>query len=518
MTRIRQVIGEFVGSLDVSRGVWYSNSMSALRTFFQRPYFKRPSMDHTVVDYDLARSLYRNDNPDYNLGAGFVKPIINLAVEYIGLPGVSSDDADTDKFLGECLQRWQVKIQEALRITIRDSKCFLRYYQPSLTNKLMTEDDRRFGMLKVLLAEEVDLTFNPTDPDLVDRGVITHWIEMDERTTEEVVQGTAPRMKVHEVLEIIEPDEYRFFDKTEARELVTWRTRNTWGFVPIWPGYNEYAEDLSGGMSDIEPVLPFIQAFHEVFTDVLAAHKYHSIPKVKFNIKSVERFLKNNWPSLFDENTGQLKDGASVDWQGREIMFFEADEDAGFIEARSVLGDSKTLLAFLIDCICIAAETPRWALLAEEKPINEQDASAMPFQKKIARKRVEARDWLVMLCKMALVANGKTPRTVTITWPTIRILDLVNKGQAIQQIVLALDVAVTHEWISDKTAIKILGSLFDEVSAPDVEKAEAKNNLVITPPVAPTTPAPPASAKSTNGSGSKSSAKKALATTSASRS
>jgi hypothetical protein len=142
----------------------------------------------------------------------------------------------------------------------------------------------------------------------------------------------------------------------------------------------------------------------------------------------------------------------------------------------------------------------------------------MPFQKKIARKRVEARDWLVMLCKMALVANGKTPRTVTITWPTIRILDLVNKGQAIQQIVLALDVAVTHEWISDKTAIKILGSLFDEVSAPDVEKAEAKNNLVITPPVAPTTPAPPASAKSTNGSGSKSSAKKALATTSASRS
>lgn len=517
MPRVRQWIGEFVGSLDVSRSLWFTNSVSALRTFFQRPYFKRPAMDQTTVDYDLARALYRNDNPDYNLGAGFVRPIINLAVEYIGLPGVSSDDADTDKFLGECLERWHVKLQEALRIIIRDSKCVIRYYQPNVTNKLMTEDDRRFGMVKVLLAEEVDLSFNPTDPDLVDRAVVTHFIEFDERTTEEVVIGTAPRMKVHEILEIVTPDAYRFFDKTVAKELESWRARNTWGFVPFWPGYNEYAEDLSGGISDIEPVLPFIQAFHEVFTDVLAAHKHHSIPKVKFNIKSVERFLKNNWPSLFDETTGQLKKDATVDWQGREIMFFEADEDASFIQAKPVLGDSKVLLAFLIDCICIAAETPRWALLAEEKPINEQDATAMPFQKKIARKRIEAREWLVMLCKMALVANGKTPRTVTITWPTIRLADLVDKGQAIQQIVLALDVAVTHEWIADKTAIKILGSLFDEVSAPDVEKAEAKNNLVIEPPTSPDTSTQDAPTKS-NGTGSKSAAKKALATTSASRS
>jgi hypothetical protein len=512
----KRIIREITDVFDVSRSIWYNRLGSALRTFFTGTFFKRPVMDKTIVDYDLARSLYRNDDPKYNLGAGFVKPIIDLTVEYMGLPSVSSDNADDDKFLTECMRNhWAGKLQEVFRDSIRDSKVFVRYRQPRLDNPLFTEEDRKWGKLDILLPEECELVFDPTDPDLVERAIIQHWIEVDERTDDEVVRGTAPRMQTHEILEIVTGEMYRFFDKTDGHELLTWRARNTWGFVPIWPFYNEFANDLGGGMSDIESVLPFIEAFHDVLRDALAAHAYHSIPKVKFTVKSVDQFIANNWPDIIDPETRKVKEGAKINWQGHEIMFFAPEEDADFIEAESVLGDSKTLLAFLIDCIAIAAETPRWALLAEEKGLSEEDASVQPFEKKIARKRTSFREPLVMICKMALAANGRTPRSVQIIWPTIKLSDLATKGQAIQQIVMALDVATQHEWISDATAIKILGSLFPEVSAPEVEKAAAKGNVVPEIPA----PAPASDTQgSQNGKTTKKTAMKAIATTSASNS
>jgi hypothetical protein len=518
MGKVKTWIGEFVNSWDVSRSTWLTYSLSALRSFFVQPFIKRPPMEKTSVDYDLARSLYRNDNPEYNLGAGFIKPMIDLEVEYIGLPSVTSDDAETDDFLTECIaNHWGAKLQEAFRDAFRDSKVFVRYRQPRLDNPLFTEEDRRFGKLDVLLPEEVELIFDPSDSDLVERAVVQHFIEIDERSDDEIVRGTAPRSVTHEVLEIIDNQSFRFFDKTAGEELTTWRTANKWGYVPIWPLYNEYMAELGGGISDIEPVLPFIDAFHEVLRDTLAAHKYHSIPKVKFNVKSVEQFIANNWPDVIDPNTGKIKDGAKINWQGREIMFFQPDEDAGFIEAKSVLGDSRELLGFLIDCIAVSSETPRWAYLSEVRAVPDQDASLQPFEKKIGRKRIMLQEPLVMLCKMALKANGKTPRSVEITWPTIRLADLALKGQAIQQIVLALDVATTHEWIADDTVIKILGSLFPEVSSPEIEKSAAKKNVVPELPA----PAPQSDTQamaSKNGSGSKDSGKKAVATTKASRS
>lgn len=520
-------IGEVLTmNFDVSRGAWFGPSMSALRSMFADAFFqKKPMMYGSGVNYDLARSLYRNDADKWVFGAGFVKPIIDLAVEYIGIP--SANGTSDDAFLNECMvDHWAPSIQQIITASLRDSKVYIRYRQPRLDNPLMTEADRMHGRLEVLMPEECDLTFDPSDPELVYRCAVTHFVEMDERTGEDIARGIAPRLVTHEIIEVITQDEYTFFDKTAGMNLAEWTIPNEWHFVPVWPAYNEYAPDLGGGQSDIESVLPFIQAFHDVFEQALTAHKYHSMPKVKFKIKDVSSFIRNNWPDAIDPVTGGIKQGAKISFSGREVMFFNVDEDGGFIEAKSVLGDSLTLLEFLIDCICVASETPRWALFKEEKPTAENDATVQPFVKKIDRKRIQQGTWLSMVCKMALASTGKVPTTPRFAWTPVRLIDLVSKGQAIQQLVMALDVATQHQWVSDRTVVRIMSSLFDEIADPDQEMSDAKDNIV------PAIPAPaPASdtqgAQTTNGNNgngvtdpakAKAMMKKLLTTTAASKS
>lgn len=510
-----RVIGEF---LDVSRSLGQSASWSALRGLFNVSFFHRPTAYGTQVTYDLARALYRNDNPAFNLGAGFVRPIIDLSVEYMGIPSVTSDNGDTDAWLNECLhEHWAPQLQQVWRDSLRDSKTIVRFRQPRIDNPLFTDTDREHGKLECVPPETVDLRFDPTDPDLVETATINHWVEVDERSDEAKTRGELPRLRTHHIIETVTPTEYRFYDKTENRELTTWGARNLLGFVPMWPAYNEYDAAIGGGQSDIEPVLPFIQAFHEVLLQALAAHKYHSTPRAYFKLKDVYPFLRHNFPTALDAN-GKLIPNAQVELSGRQMYLLNVDEEAGFIEAKSVLGDSKTLLEFLIDCIIIAAEVPKWGIL-KDQGAQDKDATVQPFEKKIARKRTSASEIVVMICKMALAANRKTPNTVRVTWPTLRLADLAAKAQAVQQIVLAADIAGAHGWLADETVIQILGSLFPEVNAPSVEAELAKTNVVPEVPG----PAPDSSTNASsngngNGSGSKVAAKNAVATTAASKS
>jgi len=510
--RLTRWIGE--QAIDISRSLGLSASWTALRGLFNVSFFHRPVSYGTQVTYDLSRALYRNDNPQYNLGAGFVRPLIDLTVEYVGIPNVTSDNGDTDAWLNECLhEHWAPQLQQVWRDAVRDSKVVVRYRQPNLTNPLFTEQDRMHGKIDCLPPETVDIQFDPTDPDLIALATVNHWIMVDERTDEERTRGDLPRMEEHHIIETITPEEYRFYDKKESRELTTWRAANRFGFVPMWPCYNEYDAALGGGQSDIEPILPFIQAFHDVLLQALTAHKYHSIPKAFFKLKDIYPFLRHNFPAALDEN-GQLKQDAQVDLAGRAVYLLNSEEDSGFIEAQSVLGDSKTLLEFLIECICIAGETPKWAIL-KDQGAQDKDATVQPFEKKMNRKRINFGEFVVMLAKMALAATGKEPVTVRVTWPALRIADLAAKAQAVQQLVLAADIAAAHEWIADETVIQILAGLFAEVNAPSVEKALAKSNVV--PEIPAPAPDSPSNASS-NGKGGTSSAKKAIATTSASKS
>jgi hypothetical protein len=517
---------------DVSRSSFWGWG-NTIRSFFrQASFFRRqPRSYGTTVNADLTRALYRNESHHYRWAGGFVRPIVDLTVQYLGRPtvtGISDSDA---AFLNECIQDyWAPKLDEAIRDALRDSKAWVRFWQPRSDNPLFTDADRQHGAIEVLPLESVQVTWNAVDKNLMESANIEHEIEMDDRSPEEKIQGKPPRLKVHTVVETITRSQYTYYDKTAGVVLDTWAMPNVLSFVPLWPAYNEYAADLGGGQSDIESVLPFIEAFHDVFEQTMTAHKHHSSPIAKFKLRSVENFLKNNFPEAIDDD-GKVIPNSAVSWSGREILFFSEDEDAEFIQATSVLGDSKTLLEFLIDCICVAAETPRWAIFAEAKSTT-QDASVEPFKKKIERKRVNFTEPYVMLCKMALVATGRSPETVRLNWPPVSLDDLASHGQSAQQVIMGLDVATANGWIAESTAVKVLSVLFPQMNDPATEMRLAKQNVNYGATAQASAPAPasatqalhpplPSASQNGNGGGSKEAATaavKRLTTTTPSRS
>src|SRR5215831_9631415 len=63
---------------------------------------KHPAGEASVVNYDMTRMLYRNDG-EIGLGAGFAKPIVDVTVNFLGMPNVLLDDEDETEFLNECI-------------------------------------------------------------------------------------------------------------------------------------------------------------------------------------------------------------------------------------------------------------------------------------------------------------------------------------------------------------------------------------------------------------------------------
>jgi hypothetical protein len=240
--------------------------------------------------------------------------------------------------------------------------------------------------------------------------------------------------------------------------------------------FNEWDASLQGGQSDLESVIPFINAFHDVIAQGLQAHRYHSTPKIKLKLADVGPFIKNNFPDAWDNETGNVKAGAEVSWRGREIIFLQQEDDMDFLEATSVLGDTKTLAEFLIDCICIASQTPEWAFMRVDSGSanSDRNAQTVPFVKKVSRKRRAFARYIQDICKIALVMNGEIPYRAKVDWEVVRADDQVVTMQAFQQLMMGLEVARQRGEISDNTYqdamrqfLPMMGPNAQEKSTPD---------------------------------------------------
>jgi hypothetical protein len=450
-----------------------------------------PAAEGTVVNYDLCRQLYRNSG-DNALGAAFAKPIIDLQVAFIGIPTIRLDDDNLEEHLNECItDYWAGQIQEMLKSAIRDSKVIVRLRQPDILDPLMTMEEATHYQIECIPPERVDIQYSMRNRNVIDQVTVLHRMVI---VTDpgDIANGRQPIEEEHDVIEIVNRDSYRFFDQNTSTWLTDMESANTWGFVPFLEVDNEWDSSLQGGQSDLESVIPFINAFHDVVHQGLQAHKYHSTPKIKLKIADVTNFIKNNFPDAIDADTGQVKDGASVNWQGREILFFNSEEDAGFLEAKSVLGDTKTLADFLIDCIAIASQTPEWAFMRVDagSANSDRNAQTVPFLRKIARKRVSFQDTIQKLCKMALVAYGEIPYRPTVIWDQIRPDDRLVLAQAFQQMIMGLEVAAQRGEISDETYRETIREFLDRMHSDAYESRNA-----IQPPALPpgNVPAPSSS-------------------------
>jgi hypothetical protein len=458
---------------------WGPTAWTGLRTRFKiigsKFFGSTPAYDSTIINYDAARALYLNQ-ADQNLGAFFAKPIVDLQVDFIGLPIASTEDEDNDDFLNECLAEfWAAEIQQMMRNAIRDSKTVVRIQQDNVS-ELTTVDESSHARLELVDPERCVIDRDPTDSTVISRAIIKHEVEIEDEPGDFTI-GELPKTRIHEILEIITPEDYRYFDTTERIELTNWMKSNTWGFVPLVEVENEHDSSLSGPHSDLETAYPLICAFHDCLSQGLQAHKYHSVPKVKLKIQDVQAFIKNNFPNVLNES-GQVNPNAEVSWRGKEILFLQADEDADFLEARSVLGDTKELLSFLIDCISIASETPRWAFMIVEVGSANQsnNAQTLPWAKKILRKRKYFQKPVQDLLKMVMKINDMPVIRPKLTWEIIRVEDQFTYNQALQQLTMALEVAAARGIISDTTYRETMRAFLPNMKNPSQEKQDSEKN------------------------------------------
>jgi hypothetical protein len=457
---------------------------SSFRTLATTFWPSRSPYDRTVINYELARQLYRNDGADTRLGAGFCRPIIDRTVEFMGIPQIAGDNEGTNQFLNTAIQQpWKSPLQQIFRDALRDSKTVVRVWQPSVRNKLVTEEERQMCRLEIIDPQRVKLiSFDPFDPEWIEKAVIVSYVPYPDPNTDtpnDPPAGARVKLKEHEIWEIITPESFTYFDKTENRFMEDKERPNPYEFVPICEVFNEYDATISGGQSDFEPVYPFIKAFHEVMLQTLKAHKYHSTPKLQFKVKDVANFLQNNFPDTVDEN-GNPVPGAVIKWEGREILFTHVDEELGFLEAKSVLGDSRTLLEFLIDCIAVASEMPEEMFMRQEAATSGQsDKKFLAYERKIERKRTSFNQAVVQICKMALLINDRTPDVGEVLWDEIQIESLVSMAQATQQLVMSLEVLLQRKIISERTAMETIRGfrLFRRMKPPEQEAQDAKGNL-----------------------------------------
>jgi hypothetical protein len=242
-------------------------------------------------------------------------------------------------------------------------------------------------------------------------------------------------------------------------------------------------------------------ALHDCLSQSLMAHKYHSTPKIKFKLQEVGSFIKNNFPDAWDETTGKLIPNTQISWDSKSVVFLQVDEEADFIEAKSVLGDSRELMEFLIDCICVASETPRWAfMLIETGSANQaNNAQSLPFVKKIERKRIQFAAPLQKVLKMVQYINGYDLQCPTITWDTSHPEQLATWAQAFQFFIMSLEVMAQRQIISDQTYREIVQQYLPQMEAPAQEAKDAAKNFDALAAQTPPTNAP----ASSNGKGDK---------------
>lgn len=468
---------------------WASGGLRSLMKWSTTNTWSRaPLFDKTAINLDLARQLYRNDGEEVFLGGGFCRPIIDRCVEFIGLPTVSIEDEERDNELNDAIQKvWKPVLQEMFRNAMRDSRTVVRMWQPELT-PLVTEEERESCCISIIDPDRATIVYDPRDPKVVERAVIVYTVDfpdeaVDVSPTGDPPRGQKPQTKEHEIWEVITRDSYRYYDKTDAVWLSSWTRDNLYDFVPVHEVWNEYDSTLSGGQSDYESVYPLIKAFHEVLLQALKSHKYHSAPKIKLAVADIPTFLRNNFPTTIDEN-GEIIPGGTIRWEGREVLITSAEDDIGYIEVKSVLGDSKTLLEFLIDCIAVASETPEEFFMRTEAGGAAAAASNsrfIAFEKKIERKRNAFQYDIQMLIKMHQVINGGRPQLAKVFWEEIRPEALVDMAQALQQTVMSLEVVLQRQLVSEDTAREMLrsvfGRFFRRMKGPNQEALDAQDNL-----------------------------------------
>ena len=406
------------------------------------------------VDYALARQLYHNTHDDYKLGAGFAKPIINTLAGFIGVPRFRCQDEEVQEVIDEHVSRWVSRMQRTHQLSLRDGDCFVMLANLENDDPLYPDEKNRIDFIIIPPEQIADIEI-----DSITRKPVTYTIKARSKWDE--------GRREYTVTQKITADRITVTVEGDAPEGLTSEIRpNPWGFIPIIHFRNEPEETELYGSSELEPIEPYLKAYHDVMLHAMQGSKMHSTPRLKLKLRDVQAFLQNNFPEAL--KAVQRGEQANIDLKGHELLIFTDEEDASFIEARSTIGDAEALLKLLFYCIVDVSEVPEFAFGVHTPSSHASVKEQMPLLiRRVARKREMVTEGWQTLGRMLLVMHSKMTGKkfesyeVGITWDAVIERDEKEYTETVHTLVNALNTALMGGFISLDAAVDLLAQYVD---------------------------------------------------------
>lgn len=245
------------------------------------------------------------------------------------------------------------------------------------------------------------------------------------------------------------------------------------------------------GASELEPIEPFMKAYHDLMLAAVEGGRLMARPKVKMRLSSVESFLRNNFPGALESI--QRGEQPRLDFAGRELyLLADPQENIEFITADNGLDGISTLLKFLFRCIVDVSGVPEFvfgtAIASSKASASEQ---MIPFTRRIARKRGSlgesyqelARMWLAMQAQVG--GPAVSDWAVGIEWDEVSPRDDLQVAQTIEAVVRSLVEGVENMLISQDAAAEFLREFVPSMlawrddDAPDDEMRRVARTMAV---------------------------------------
>ncbi len=431
-------------------------------------------LDSSKVDYELTKALYYNTQDEYKLGAGFAKSIINNTVSFMGVPAFKSTDKDAQEVLDAFFKSNMSNLQRTTRDSLRDGDCYVW---------ITREEEKDVPLYP---EQQVRLVYNFIPPGQV-KEIVRHPLtgEVQEYilVSSHEWRGEQGNSKKATITQRIRRGEREIeVDGDNHPDIVPGIEPTPWDFIPIIHFKNEGEESLFG-QSDLEPIEPFLKAYHDVMLHAMKGSKVHSTPRLKLKLKDVKAFLANNFG--ITDPVKFAKEGKTIDLDGHEMLILSSDDEAEFIEARSATGDAKELLKLLFYCIVDTSETPEFVFGVHTPSSLSSVKEQMPILiRSIERKREHFADSWQRLARIVLAMTAQSENVSFETFATelqwVNIDPRTSKeiSEELLNVVNALVVALNNNIISEKASINYLAKLIDTMNEYEPEEGESEKDRI----------------------------------------
>ncbi|AYO30815.1 phage portal protein [Biomaibacter acetigenes] len=446
-----------VGEISKLRDIFSFTGWRLYTGTYATPY----RLNSSRVDYPKARAIYENIDDAYKLGAGFAKPVINTTVGFMGVPHFRSEDPDAQAVLDDFFGANVSRMQQTHRNAMRDGDCFVWITREETEDAALYPETKARLVYNIIPPEQVvQIIRNPITGSVQEYVLKSEHIWLDESNNTRRCVVTQRISGDHRMIQI---------DGDTPPDIQPGEERNPWGFIPIVHFKNEGDETKEFGQSDLEPIEPFLKAYHDVMLHAIQGSKMHSTPRLKLKLKEVARFLANNF-GITDPAEFAAK-GGTINLDGHELLIFQDEEDAGFIEVNSAIGDAKDLLQLLFYCIVDTSETPEFAFGVHTPSSLSSVKEQMPILvRRIARKREHFTEAWQRLARivLAMTAQAENKRfstyATTLEWDDIDPRDGKDVAQELQLVTQALNTALQGGFISLDAAAQFLSQYIETMN------------------------------------------------------